>query len=80
MTDGPHPFAEEALENAVNSALQGAPPAHDGAAVSISTSQGAQLVIAHKFDDHWSVVGAISHPLGKGPLDYGVTVKGSWTW
>ncbi len=80
MDDTSHPFRAEALEHAVNAALVDVPPAHDGAAVTISTAQGAQVVIAHKFNDHWSVLGAASHPLGKGKLDYGVAVKGSWAW
>ena len=76
-----HPFAIEALSHAVNAALQTAPPEHDGASVSVSTAEGVKVVLAHRLNDHWSVIAAASHPAsGKGTLDYGVSVNGSWTW
>jgi hypothetical protein len=67
------------LNQSVSEALKNVPPAHNGATVSVSTQTGVQVYIAHKFDDHWSVVGEGSRsPAGQ--LDYGVAVHGSWTW
>jgi hypothetical protein len=68
-----------ALEKSVNEALKAVPPEHDGASVSITSVDGIHAYLAHKIDDHWSVIAQGGLSL-QGKADYGVAVHGSWTW